>query len=135
MGYFFFRHLPAARHFAGDGQLAQALKAAGFLVVFFILFPVSWEPIWAREIAMSAVPSPKAFVDSTVWVAFRFLAGQLLLHTRHPGTEALATRGVFLGLGFWCRRLKVHPLLLGRRTAFGIQPAFGVLAFLARPCR
>jgi hypothetical protein len=75
---------------------------------------------------MSAVPRPEALVDAAIRIALGLLAGELLLHASHSGTEALTASGVFLSLRLGCRRLEVHPLLLGRRTALGIQPALGV---------
>ena len=55
-------------------------------------------------------PLAQALVDATVGVALRFLARQLLFHARHPGTKALAPRGVFLGFRFGRRGFEVHPL-------------------------
>jgi hypothetical protein len=62
---------------------------------------------------MSAVPRPEALVDAAVRIALGLLASELLLHASHSGTEALTASGVLLGLRLGCRRLEVHPLLLG----------------------
>ena len=122
----------------GEGLLEVVPPPTAIFFVFvgfFILFPFSWEPIWARDMAMSAIPSPQAFVDARVGIALCLLTGELLLHARHSGTKALAPTSIGFRLWIWCRGLEVHPLPLGRRTAFGVQPTFGVFAFLAGPCR
>ena len=81
---------------------------------------------------MSALPRPKRFVNTTVWITCCFLAGQLFLHARHTRTE-----GVLAGTAFWLWGFQPGfpriGLVVGG-SPFGVQTAFWVLAFLARPC-
>jgi len=84
----------------------------------------------AKAIA-SAIPSSEGLVDARIWISRRFLAGQLLFHALHPGTEAVLASAA---LGLWrleARLAGVVPIV--GCPPLGVQTAIRVLAFLALP--
>ena len=88
-------------------------------------------------IAISALPSSKALVYTTVRVLGGLGTRKFLLHSRHPCAEGLSPRCVFLGL--WLGRWGLQPRLPGvgfvvGGAPFGVQTALLGLALFACPC-